>query len=255
MTDNIVLLASYPKTGSTWMRKLIAEMLVVDGDGFEIIPSFFKVFPEISPQFMLRGSVCRLIKTHLHPEHETFGLFQGSLKAILSIRRHPLDILLSSLNYACMKENAASFIGGRVKSVESIIADGEFRHYIDQFLDTDGFPFYSGQCGAFSAYQRRWRAAGEITPYLEICYEDMVADPAAAARSILTFLGLQLSDIQIRKVLKNVAWRTRQNGKFFWRRRAYNYEELLPGELSSDFNVRYKPVLDELGYGSRTPGE
>lgn len=249
MADRIILLASYPKTGSTWLRRLLIEALVTGGNLGEVIPSFVREFPLESPVFTLRGEPCRVVKTHLHPDHDHYRAAAPDLAGIITIRRHPLDVLLSSLNYAKVRENNDSFIGGVIKSVDDIIADGEMKQYIDQFVAEDGFPWHAAQSDRYSAYQKRWRRRGERIPYYEVCYEDMVADPLTGARALLAFLKLSFGFDDMRRLLRKVDQRTQQDGKFYWSRRAYNFEALLPRELTEYFYDRYAPVLAYYGYG------
>lgn len=246
--DNILLLASYPKTGSTWVRRTLIEIVAPKGDLTETIPSFRNSFPEDSPRFALMGDQCRIIKTHLHPGTPRFSMFRGNVKAVLTIKRHPLDVLLSSLNYALVKNHTPSFIGANIKAVDQIVADCEMQYYMDQFIERDGFPWHEPQSGAFSRYLPQWRNIGNGIPYLELCFEEMVADPKTVVIAILNFLGRSMSDKGIATLLWRVDHRTRQDGKFYWSRRAYNYESMLPTEMADAFKKRYRHVLENLGY-------
>jgi hypothetical protein len=250
MTDTVIFLASYPKSGNTWIRRMIAEVLAPGGRVKEAIPSFGKTFPEDSPRWTLFGRPTRIIKTPFHPELQRFRTFTGDIAGAISIRRHPLDVLLSSINFARLKEHAPSFIGGQPKSVEQILADGEMKHYVDLFVEQDGFPWFESQTGKFSAYQKRWRDLGARLPYLELSYEDTVADPAATLRRIIEFLGLDAGAVDAEAITRRIDARSQPNGRFIWSKRAYNFESKLPRDLAESFAARYAAVLDDLGYGS-----
>ena len=204
--------------------------------------------PPESGKFTVEGVSFQFLKTHMHPENARFRSVEGKYDSCISIYRHPLDVLLSSLNYAKLKEHRPSFIDGRVKSVEQVISDGEMKYYIDQFMDTDGFPWFEGQSGKFSLYQRRWRAQVPKIRLLEIRYEDFVADPHHAVAGVNAFLGAGADAATIDRVVKKTDAGTLVDGKFYWSRRSYNFEKLLPRELSDYFCDGYRSTLNELHY-------
>ena len=248
MADSrFVVLASYPKTGSTWLGKIIGNLVAEHVPSGQVLPAFSKALPE-SERFTVRGISYQFVKTHFHPENARFQPLEGKYDSCVSIYRHPLDVLLSSLNYAKLKEHSASFIAGRVKAVEQLIADGEMRYYIDQFIEADGFPWFEGPSGKFSLYQRRWRAQAPRIRYLEIRYEDFVSDPHRTVADVNAFLNTGADAATVDKVVKRTDAETRGDGKFFWSRRAQNFDRLLPRELSDYFCDHYRQTLDELGY-------
>lgn len=246
--EEIILLASYPRTGSTWLKLLMAELVAAGTPVDSFMPSFGKTLPE-TRTFAISGHRYHFLKTHMHPHHPDFAQVKMPLAAIISIRRHPLDILLSSLNYALIRKEPGCFLGGELKSVAGIVADGEMPHYLDEFIAADGFPWYRGRTGPFSLFQRSWRAEAERARYLELCYEDMVAAPQNAVGWLASFLGIEADAAKIKDTIRIVDGYTRKIGAFYWMRRARNFETFLPRELSQNFERRYKPVLDELGYG------
>ena len=58
------------------------------------MPSFSNAFPR--PEAIeIAGNKFKFVKTHMSPADPKFGNLQGKLKAVISIYRHPLDVLLS----------------------------------------------------------------------------------------------------------------------------------------------------------------
>ena len=248
MSEHLAILASYPKTGSTWLRKIIAEIVSPGESADAVVPSFFKRFPDVK-EYEVQGRKLGFVKTHLYPQHPNFGMLRGQISSIVTIYRHPMDVLLSSLNYAKVKDARSCFIGNIPKSVEQIIADGEIQHYIDDFLNHDGLNWYSAQSGPFSLYQRRWRSMAERFPYFEICYEDMVAAPHKTLADLVKFMFRERRDEEVEHILLQAEARTKQDGQFYWRRQAFGYRALLTQSLCEDIDKRFRSVLDELGYG------
>lgn len=245
----IILFASYPKTGSTWLRKLIRGMVAPHTSADQAIPSFLKEVPTSAPEYPVMGGVHRIFKTHLHPAHVTMALLKEPVAAVISIYRHPLDILLSSLNYSYVKGHTKSFLNGEIKAVEQIIADGEMQHYIDEFIENDGYPSYATMSGPFSTYQPSWREFASDIPLFEVCYEEMHANPERTVRDLASFLKLDISAIDIKYMLTRADIATKSDGQFYWSRRAYNFMSRLPEIQSSSFIARYAGPIAALGYG------
>lgn len=248
---DLIILASYPKTGSTWLRLLLARMLAPEEAMVrDAIPSLLKHFPANSPRFALKQSDCRILKTHLHRGDHRIREIAGQVKGIITIQRHPLDVMLSTLNYAFLKQHAPSFIGGLPKSVDDVIAAGEMDHYVNVFLENDGMPWHNAQSGSYSSFIRSWREVGQETPYHEVCYERMVEDTEAAAHDLLEFLGVGLSERTVRNAVRAVDQETVLDGQFYWRRRAYNFRTLLHPDLILRFETHYADVLRDNGYAT-----
>ena len=249
---SVLWLASYPKTGSTWLREILTNILVPGGDArLSAIPSFQKAWPEDVPQYLLWGEPVHLLKTHLFPQNPRMRACPHRTLGAITIRRHPLDILLSALNYAKVKGKADVFLNQAIKPVEDIIADDEFPYYIDQFSENDGFPWFSGPAGELSLYRERWLSFTQDLPHHEICYEDLFADPENGIRDLLGFLQIEATPEDIQRVYRTADRRTAQNGAFFWKRRAYNFEDILSSALIAAFHAKCADQLAGSGYPAR----
>ena len=252
MAENVVLFASYPKTGSTWLRKLLTELVCPGGVSDEVVPSFLKAFPGNAPVFPVMGTHAQIVKTHLWPGQRRFSLLEGDLIGVVSIKRHPLDVVLSSINYASVHRAKEVFPNGEVMSVEDLIAAGRIGWFLDRFIEDDGFSWFASQSGTFSIYQQLWRDYAARLPYLELCYEDMFADPAQAVLTLAGFLEVPCDIARARKIVKVGDEGTQPDGGFYWKRRAYNFEGMLPPDVAENFNHRIAPVLESLGYDHPT---
>ena len=245
----IVWIASYPKTGSTWLREIVSNMVDPDSSTRkDTIPSYQKEWPDNLVARPLAMGDCALVKTHLFPGNPRMARIDVDTRAAITITRHPFDILLSSLNYALVKGKEELFIDGVARPVEEIIESGELDHYIDDFAKSDGFPWFAGPSGEFSTYQQKWREGMQGKPYLELVYEDMFADPETASKQIAEFLFTDPSTIDVGKVLKTSDEKTKANGKFFWKRRSYNFVELVPEAQIRHFEDVCGYQLEAAGY-------
>lgn len=250
MNDKIAWLAAYPKTGSTWVRTIIQQLLAPDIRGKEAIPSFHRDYPEDAPTYAILGTDAKLLRTHCYPGHPIFRALveqrSDETVGVITIQRHPLDVLLSQLNYSFIRERKKSFKDGILKKVEDVVADGEIDYYIDEFVKVGGCPEYVGRCQSYRNFYHEWRNLASDVPHLNLRYEDMVRDPIGGIDALGTFFGVR--DVNASEVVKQVEKRTQVNGKFFWRKKAYNHRGLLPKKSIQRFEEAYSETLRDLGY-------
>ncbi len=165
---------------------------------------------------------------------------------IITIQRHPLDVLLSQLNYSFVLGDQRSFKNGVLKKAEQIISDGEIDHYIDAFIEAGGCPEHVERCGTYVGFFEKWREYSPNAARLHLRCEDMVKDPEAGIHEIQSFL--QLPDVRVEEVAAKIEDRTQVDGKFYWPRRAYNHRELVPAVSIRRFEKSYSEGLGTLGY-------
>ena len=107
MTESrIIWIASYPKSGNTWVRFLLANMLFghvkTSADIEAMVPDVHRA-DEIKAQYHVGGTV--FLKTHWAlqdkmPQREKTA-------AAIHIVRHPLDVLRSHIDYMGLAEDDA----------------------------------------------------------------------------------------------------------------------------------------------------
>lgn len=161
-----LVLASFPKSGSTWLRFVLASALSGAEVDFDTIAS---VSPPIGrhragPQIVPGGG--RLIKSHDLPR------FGRSRPRVLCLVRDGRDVAVSEYFHLLRR--------GRY--------DGEFERFFPAFL--------AGQVGSFGTWQahtRAWldyRARGGNVLFVK--YEDLLADPQQTLAVVDDHFGLGL---------------------------------------------------------------
>jgi len=247
MNNKIVYIASYPKTGSTWVRIIVNSIISPDSNA---IKSFQKQFPDDVSPFIFRNEKKIFIKTHLFPDHDRMEGYAKDIAAAIIVNRHPLDILLSALNYSRIKGRSEYFLNNQVKTVDHIIACGEIKYYINNLIVNRGFFPYSGASGDLFSYIAKWENHCAIyqAPALLLCYEKMVNDPRKAIVDIHNFMGYPSHDVD--KILDASLKKTSLDGKFFWKKKPYNYREMLNPKLTVDFFRIFSKELEKMGYDS-----
>lgn len=169
-SDDVVF-AFYPKTGSTWVRiflyNLLAakENMAADALSFDAVDDTMPEFA--NPSFFIPWpfkSAPRVIKTH-----RPYLRFWNGRKTVL-FTREPRDTMVSFLHYANAKKEFA-FSGG---------LDDLLRHP-EMGLDAY-FGFYSS-----------WLPQAGLV----VTYEDLRGKPAETFRRILDFVGIAATDAEI----------------------------------------------------------
>lgn len=190
-----VWLASYPKSGNTWVRFLLANYFLGDvrssRDVSRAIPDLHVKgqFPPATPWLTpTKGHL--LAKTHLAftPAHPAVEQTAG----LIYIIRHPKDVLLSSLNHR------------RLEGEEPVKALGPFsdEEYVRIFIQGAGDPIWREMgYGSWTTHAESWLTEKRF-PHLCLRYEELRTDPAAHLRAALGFLGEPVDDVRLAQAVK-----------------------------------------------------
>lgn len=214
MKRSIVWLASYPKSGNTWMRIFLANYLANlskplsineahrFGTGDSIPEMYVKVAGrpidtnDYNVTLKLRNRVLggivannadiNFVKTH-NCRNVAFGVElippQVTRQAIY-IMRNPLDMLLSyARHYGMTQEQAAEAIG------RSDNANSPDQTNTWQFL------------GSWSEHVKTWTEASAF-PVLTLRYEDLLEDPETHFAKALDFLGVPVEAERLEKAIR-----------------------------------------------------
>ena len=190
----VVWLASYPKSGNTWVRFLL-HAAVHGGvrESVEVsasIPDVHRAMPT-DGQAEARAAAGEgyagrvAMKTHfeLTPDHPPLDRTWGAVHVV----RHPRDVLLSGLNYR--------------RLVGATAAQMSDRQYAETFIRAGGDPGFAQQgFGTWASHAASW--AGADFPVHRVRYEDLQADATGTLRSILDFLEIGVDDAAVERAVK-----------------------------------------------------
>lgn len=215
----IVWIASYPRSGNTWVRFQLANLL------YGRVPSsaaLNKAIPDIHRKFsggQLYGNRKLLIKTHwcYRPD---MPLREDTIGAIY-ILRHPIDVLVSNLDYQMVRSARLRTLGDSSERQE--IA----RRWIDEYIAVGGDPsFEQLGIGGWNENIASWTGSPLPYPRLVLRYEDLKADPTAGLAKMAGFLGfpadparlaeaVELSSFSAMRALEEQEIRARAPGIFY----------------------------------------
>jgi aryl sulfotransferase len=173
---SVVWVASYPKSGNTWVRFLVCNLVFGPQ---ESAAALNRLAPDIHE---LAGTPAppqglTFLKTHF-PHSHRMPLASNTGGAVYVVR-HPADAMLSNYHYARRNGSAA---------------DLTLEQYLQRYLTARGDPRWKELgIGAWDDHVSSWQQPGHDFPVLLLRYEDLLWDAAAGARGICAFLGLQRS--------------------------------------------------------------
>jgi hypothetical protein len=234
-------LVSYPKSGNTWTRFLVANLLHPEE------PVTFANIERIVPDNVMntRKELARIPRPRIVKSHEYFDC---RYKKVIYIVRDPRDIAVSYYHYHLKTR---------------VIEDGfPLEQYVGRFL--------RGEVDAYASWNENvlsWVATrGDSPNFLLLCYEDMMADPLTELRKIAAFLGLERSEEQLARVIERSSadrmrelekkeanvWintkKTRKDIPFVRTAKSGGWKESLPADLVRQIESAWGDTMQKLGY-------
>ena len=279
----IIWIASYPKSGNTWVRSLLSTYLY-SNDGifnfdllkkiqqfpskqyFEFFLKDFTDIKKISNHWIAAQDRINLFNndTTFLKTHSVLCTFENNpftnkfnTKAAIYVVRDPRNVVTSILNHYSIKniEESFDFIA---KNRLTIINNQTFDDHSPQYI------------GTWKQNYKSWRDM-KFAPRIIIKYEDLINDTKKTFLSILNFLNT-LIDIKIdeKKIVNSVNScsfdilankeasegfkeavineKTGKKIKFFNLGKKNNWQNLLKPEIEEKIRLVFNSEMKELGY-------
>lgn len=202
--NGVTWLASYPKSGNTWIRFLLFNLLHGKPENTIQVE---KQIPDLhcclsgENNLDISNLISRertIIKSHFLPQvlqQEQMNPLFTKTTSCIYIVRNPLDVMLSNLNYRVLQAY------NQISSSDiSLFAD----NYLNQFIANQGdIEWQKFGFGSWSEHVSTWLAWGENNPLLIIKYEDLLADTLTELRKICQFIKLEKSELELQKAVSN----------------------------------------------------
>jgi len=168
--------ASYPRSGSTWLRFILVELLRGEVSGFRNVNELSPDVGEHAHAQTLLPGGGRLIKTH--------ELYRSAYKKAIYLARDPRDVLLSEFAYQ-------KALG---------VADDDLDAFLDAFLQKGVNPF-----GLWVDHVNSWLDAGETKccNVLVVRFEDMRQETEKTLEQMMDFLGVPVEAGAIHNAVEN----------------------------------------------------
>jgi len=193
----IVWIASYPRSGNTWLRFLLGNLLFGE---IRSSAQISQLIPDIHRSINahhLRGSRSTLIKTHWAYEarfpmrEDTFG--------VIYIHRNPVDVMASGLSFWFRgTPDYADLPPDRL--------DSKARNWVRRYLEAGGEPqWHEEGFGSWEDNVGSWTGVPLPFPRHVLSYETLRTATAPALRAICEFLRIERSDDAIAAVIRNAS--------------------------------------------------
>lgn len=239
------LLVSYPKSGSTWLRFLLAHVLTDHHADFDSIRDTVPPVGRHRGAPALLPSGGRVIRSH-EPLSPTLGRCG---RPVVYLVRDGRDVALSYLDH---QRRYLQF-------------DGE----LDAFLDL----FLSGQLDGYGTWDDHVAAALEFGrstpgPFLMVKYEDLRTDPVGQLARVVAFLGVTVEPARLAEAVEAntkdrmrakeassafLASKATDGTPFVRSDRRKGWDELVPAPVRETFESRCATALAGAGYAVAAP--
>lgn len=237
-----VYLVSYPKSGNTWTRFLIANLAFPEaGVDFKNINELTPDPEALSKRKLLTVPRPRIIKSHQY--------FDPRYPKVIYIVRDPRDVLLSQYHFAIKRR--------------LIPDDFPIKEYLPRFLGKDQDHNY----GNWRDNVASWFYLRRNNPdFLLIRYEDLLSDGKQQLARIADFLGLPQDAHRIESALQRssaermrelekkqaLSWsstkETRQDLPFVRAAAAGGWKQELPADCVAALELAWGDLMKQLGY-------
>ena len=191
--DDDIIIATYAKSGTTWMQQIIAQMLLGPDPELEVA--------EMSPWLDLRvppkavklplveaQTHRRFLKTHLpvdalvfSPRAKYIYIGRDARDVVWSFHNHHIN---ANQGWYGALNDTPGLVGPRIEPPPA-----DVRQYWHAWLDNDGFPFWS-----FWDSVRTWWAIRDLPNVMLVHYANLKRDLPGQMRRIATFLDIPVDE-------------------------------------------------------------
>lgn len=176
LDENDAFIASYPRSGNTWLRFLMFEILASGSAGFEEVNHMVAEVGLHGRGLQVLPGQGRLIKTH--------ESYRRPYKKAIYLVRDVRDVVLSEFAY----QKALGWI------------PDDFTGFLHRFLRGEVNPF-----GAWHQHVASWvdSPLGSSSNFLLVKFEDLRGNPNRVVTQVLDFLGVEVDPQTIEDAIAN----------------------------------------------------
>jgi hypothetical protein len=239
-----IFLVSFPKSGNTWTRFLLANLRFPDQPA--TWANIDLLVPD--PRSTAKRDLDRMPRPRLIKSHECFD---PRYPRVIYIVRDPRDVVVSQYHYH--------------RKLMRIVDDSPIESFVNRFLAGETCPH-----GSWGQNVVSWLATSERDPhFLLLRYEDMVADTAKELSKIVEFLDLSAAPEQIATAVERssaasmrkmeeaqtnqLTKGSRKDISFIRSAASGGWRSELPPAMAAKIEGAWGPLMRRLGYELTSP--
>jgi hypothetical protein len=247
--DDDTFLTSYPRSGNTWTRFLLGNLVHPDEpitflNVERLVPDMYK-----SADWVLR----RLPRPRVLKSHECFD---ARYRRVIYIVRDPRDVAISNYHWET--------------KLRSFPEDRPIEEFVPRWMDGN----YWRRVGSWADHVNSWLATRQDHPsFMLMRYEDMQENPQRELARVARFMGLDAdpgridraiersSASNMRKMEKTqgkkwvATFHTRSDKPFVRAASSGGWRAVLPEKTVRYMEDHWGPIMKELGYKLSTEAE
>jgi hypothetical protein len=182
----VIWIASYPKSGNTWVRFLLANLLCGPQSNSKEME---KIVCDIHKPLNTPNDIYKFGETVFFKTHWTFQKIASlnvETKGAVYIYRNPLDVISSHVNYFKLNHN-----------------DSMKNAFIEQFLNSCGAPQWLGfGMGTWIENIEGWVFYHKNFPCLILKYEELKFNTFDVVKKLCHFLSINKNDLEITRSIE-----------------------------------------------------
>lgn len=224
-----IAIVSTPRSGNTWLRYLLATLYGLEQHAVHT--------PDAVDWSGLSDNC--ILQLHWHHTESFSRLLQEHGFKVVTIARHPLDVLISILNFAPHEPQTACWLNGEGGDESTIYGQApgspEFLAYA-----------LSPRSQALLSVTKEWWSASEA---IKVRYEELVHSPEKTLESLCLHLGPPIGDIQTAIAALTIEkLRLTSSNNHFWKGQPGLWASMIPLESAHQIEALHSEVFETLGY-------
>jgi hypothetical protein len=225
-----VAVVSTPRSGNTWLRGLLAQLTESD--------EIAQHTPDEVPWDALPDRV--LLQIHWYPTPEFTRRLDDAGFKVVTISRHPLDLLMSILHFCRHEAETRRWLDGDGGDERSLIGAAPQDPVVLQYAAS---PRFRTLLGVSDSWWDRADAA--------VRYEDLVATPENTLRRLADELGLEADPGKTSTVVQSrrlEVMRPTSSNHHYWQGSPGGWRRLLPTDVARALAAPVADLMSARGY-------
>ena len=202
--DDDIVIATYGKSGTTWMQQILAQLIFKGAEGIDVSPLSPWLDLRVMPPEAIAGledqTHRRFIKTHLPVDALVFSprakyLYVGrdGRDAVWSLYNHHAN---ANEHFYEALNNAPGRVGPPIAPPPDSIPD-----YFRRWLEEDGYPFWS-----FWENLRSWWAVRDLPNVKLVHFNELKKDLPGSIRAIAAFLDIPIDEAKFPAIVAHCSF-------------------------------------------------